>query len=415
MASGSADAAGLRHLHTLYRVGVLGDLSDAQLLERYVAGLDEGAEAGFAALVERHGPMVLRVCRQILGDPHDAEDAFQATFLVLARRAGSVRRRDSVASWLHGIARRVAMHARSDVARRRRHERQGAAMRDEETRDEADIKGWPELHEELARLPSTYRESVVLCYMEGLTTAAAARRLGCAQGTVLARLSRARARLRRRLIGRGLAPSAGLLMAGTVPGRARGRGAGRAVSSVMTAAMKIAAGKTAAGVVPSSVMALAEGVLSMLFRSRLRGMLATVAAFAAVALGIGMLAHRPAGRPQVCKTPPPRTGEGEGRTDRGDRRPGRRHDSRDRGRAVHGPRGHRPGDRQMADDLPGRDGRHGTDLARRPLSRLLESRPEPPARVDRHLDLRPDGQGSSAADLRAQGRTSSGSTRGGRS
>ena len=170
------------------------------------------------------------VCRQVLGDPHDAEDAFQATFLVLARRAGSVRRRDSVASWLHGIARRVAMHARADAARRRRHERQGAAMRDVETRDEADIEGWPELHEELARLPSTYRESVVLCYMEGLTTAAAARRLGCAQGTVLARLSRARARLRRRLIGRGVVPSAGLLMAGLSAGRRAGRGPGRAVS-----------------------------------------------------------------------------------------------------------------------------------------------------------------------------------------
>ena len=95
MANGWADAAGLGHLQTLYRVGVLGDLTDAQLLERYLANLDEGAEAGFAALVERHGPMVLRVCRQVLGDPHDAEDAFQATFLVLARSAGSLRRRVS--------------------------------------------------------------------------------------------------------------------------------------------------------------------------------------------------------------------------------------------------------------------------------------------------------------------------------
>jgi RNA polymerase sigma factor (sigma-70 family) len=305
MTSGSADAAGLRHLHTLYRVGVLGDLSDAQLLEQFLAGLDEGAEAGFAALVERHGPMVLRVCRQVLGDPHDAEDAFQATFLVLARRAGSVRRRDSVASWLHGIARRLALHARADAARRRRHECQSAAMRNFETRDEPDIEGWPELHEELARLPSTYRESVVLCYMEGLTTAAAARRLGCAQGTVLARLSRARARLRRRLIGRGLAPSAGLLMAGLSPGAARAAVPAGLSRSVMTAATKIAAGSSAAGVVPSSVVALAEGVLSMLFRSRIRGMLATVTAFAAVAIGIGMLAHRPAGaRPQAAPAAP---------------------------------------------------------------------------------------------------------------
>ncbi len=309
MASGSTDAAGLGHLHTLYRVGVLGDLSDAQLLERYLGGLDDAAEAGFAALVERHGPMVLRVCRQVLGDPHDAEDAFQATFLVLARRAGSVRRRDSVASWLHGIARRVALHARADVARRRRHESQSAAMRDDEARDEADIEGWPELHEELARLPSAYRESVVLCYMEGLTTAAAARRLGCAQGTVLARLSRARARLRRRLIGRGVVPSAGLLMAGLSPGATRPAVPAGLSRSVMAAAMKIAAGKTTAGVVPSSVVALAEGVLSMLFRSRLRGMLATIATLAGVALGIGMLAHRPAGARPQTRRPPSRSDE----------------------------------------------------------------------------------------------------------
>src|SRR5205823_11635567 len=126
----SVDAVDLRHLHTLYRVGVIGDLTDGQLLERYVDGRDgdEASEAGFAALVERHGPMVLRVCRQILGDAHDAEDAFQATFLVLACRAGSVRKRDSVASWLHGVAQRLARRSKADAARRRAHERRRAAI-----------------------------------------------------------------------------------------------------------------------------------------------------------------------------------------------------------------------------------------------------------------------------------------------
>jgi RNA polymerase sigma factor (sigma-70 family) len=295
MANRSVGAAGISDLHTLYRVGVLGGLTDAQLLEHYVAGRDEDAEAGFAALVDRHGPMVLRVCRQVLGDPHDAEDAFQATFLVLARRAGSVRRRDAVASWLHGIARRVAMHARADAARRRVHERRSATMRDAETRDEGDIEGWPELHEELARLPSAYRESVVLCYMEGLTTAAAARRLGCAQGTVLARLSRARARLRRRLIRRGLTLSAGLVTAGLSAGSARAAVPAERSRSVITAAMKIAAGATAAGVAPASVVALAQGVLTMMFRSRLRRIVGMAATLGAVTVGIGMLAHRPAG------------------------------------------------------------------------------------------------------------------------
>ncbi len=303
MANGSADAAGLGHLRTLYRVGVLGDRTDAQLLEAYLANRDDGAEAGFAALVERHGPMVLRVCRQVLGDPHDAEDAFQATFVVLARSAGSLQRRDSLASWLHGIARRVALHVRADAARRRRHERRCAAERPEEAGDvniDETVDGRLELHEELARLPAAYRESVVLCYMEGLTTAAAARRLGCAQGTVLARLSRARDRLRRRLVARGLTLSAGLLAAELCPGSARAAIPAELARSVIPAAMKVAAGATAAGALPAPVAALVEGVLSMIFRSRLKRIIGAVAALLAVTLGVGELAHRAIGaRPQA--------------------------------------------------------------------------------------------------------------------
>jgi RNA polymerase sigma factor (sigma-70 family) len=201
MTGRSMDTASLRHLCTLFRVGVVGDLTDGQLLERFVAGRDESAEAGFAALVERHGPMVLRVCRQILCDEHDAEDAFQATFLVLARRAGAVRKRESVASWLYGIAHRVARRSRADSARRLEHERRRAAMNTMESSDDTDRNpsvGWPELHEEVDRLPEKYREAIVLCYLEGLTTEAAARRLACAQGTIMSRLSRGRNRLRQR-------------------------------------------------------------------------------------------------------------------------------------------------------------------------------------------------------------------------
>ena len=155
------DTAGLRYLCTLYRVGVVGDLTDGQLLERFVTDRDESAEAGFMALVERHGPMVLRVCRQILGDAHDAEDAFQATFLVLARRAGLVRKRESVASWLYGIAQRVAKRSQADSARRREHERRRAAMNTRESSDDTNRNpsvSWPELHEEVDRLD---RKSVV--------------------------------------------------------------------------------------------------------------------------------------------------------------------------------------------------------------------------------------------------------------
>jgi RNA polymerase sigma factor (sigma-70 family) len=292
------DSAGLRYLCTLYRVGVVGDLTDGQLLERFVAGRDESAEAGFAALVDRHGPMVLRVCRQILGDAHDAEDAFQATFLVLARRAGSVRKRESVASWLYGIAHRVARRSRADAARRREHERRRAAMADLESSDGIDrhpSEGWPELHEEVDRLPEKYRDAIVLCYLEGLTTEAAAHRLGCAQGTVMSRLSRGRERLRQRLTRRGMTPAVGLLAADA---------ANAAVPSAMAhclvqAAMQMTAGPTAAGGVSATVAALTEGVLTMMVRSRLRGIAGIMLAVGALTAGTGMLFYRTAGaRPQ---------------------------------------------------------------------------------------------------------------------
>src|SRR5271156_4390998 len=182
MTSRSLDTAGLRDLRTLFRVGVVGDLTDGQLLERFVARRDESAEAAFEALVERHGPMVLRVCRQILGDADEAEDAFQATFLVLAERAGSVRKRESVASWLYGIAQRVARRSRAVSARRREHERRRGVMVGQDKLSVTDphpSEHWPELHEEVDRLPQHYREAIVLCYLEGLTTEVAARRLGC--------------------------------------------------------------------------------------------------------------------------------------------------------------------------------------------------------------------------------------------
>ena len=128
MASGSVNTISLQHFPALCHLGVVGNLGDSQLLELFLAGDPQKAQASFSALIDRHGPMVLRVCRQILGNPDDAQDAFQATFLVLVRQAGSVRKRDSVACWLYGIAQRVARRARVDAARRRAHERRSAAM-----------------------------------------------------------------------------------------------------------------------------------------------------------------------------------------------------------------------------------------------------------------------------------------------
>jgi RNA polymerase sigma factor (sigma-70 family) len=203
---------------TLCRMGVLGNLGDGQLLEGFLGPGREEAEASFAALLERHGPMVLRVCRQGLGHVEDAQDAFQATFLVLAARARTIRSRDSLASWLHGTALRVCRRARTDAARRQAHEQTfGRERSGYEAAFDGDEPPIPELHEELSRLPEAYRSAVILCYLEGLSTEAAARRLGCPKGTVLSRLARARERLRRGLARRGIVAPAGLLAPGPCP------------------------------------------------------------------------------------------------------------------------------------------------------------------------------------------------------
>ena len=135
MAEQSVKPLALKDYSALCRLGVVGNLSDGQLLGSFLAGDKETAEASFAALVDRHGPMVLRVCRQILGNADDAQDAFQATFLVLARRAGTVRKRDSVASWLYGVALRMAQRSRADAARRQFHEHRRAATAREQEHD----------------------------------------------------------------------------------------------------------------------------------------------------------------------------------------------------------------------------------------------------------------------------------------
>jgi RNA polymerase sigma factor (sigma-70 family) len=299
MTSRTCDAVSLKGLETLYHLGAVGNLTDGQLLEWFVTGrgAGEAAEAGFTALVDRHGPMVLRVCRQILGDTHDAQDAFQATFLILVRKAGSVRKRDSVASWLHGIARRVALRAKFDRSRRREYERRSAEMSARtESRSAGEPECWPELHEEVARLPEKYHEPLVLCYLEGLTTDEAARRLGCPQGTVLSRLARARERLRDRLTRRGLVAPAGLmagwLSADVVPA---------ALShAVVQSALRLVAGSVATSIVPVSVVGLTRGVLRTMILTKLRITAAAVTTVAALAAGAGALVLQgPAARTRV--------------------------------------------------------------------------------------------------------------------
>jgi RNA polymerase sigma factor (sigma-70 family) len=203
-------------LRRLLSDGATGALSDAELLERFLSGREEAAEAAFEALVSRHGSMVSDVCYRLLDNAYDVEDACQSVFLILAVKAGSVRRRESIASWLYGVALRVARHARSQSARRRAGERRVAARTSQggkwtppEDRERVDI-----LFQEIERLPRNYREPVVSRYLEGLTLEMAARQLSCPIGTLGVRLFRARERLKRRLSRRGVTVLAALVVAG---------------------------------------------------------------------------------------------------------------------------------------------------------------------------------------------------------
>ena len=223
------------------------DLSDADLLGRYLSGRDEDA---FAALVRRHGPLVWGVCRRVLGNHADAEDAFQAAFVVLARQAGRISTRASVAGWLHGVALRVAQKALVRAARQRKRDRGAGPVPNLDPLNEvdwADVR--PVLDEELDRLGDRYRAPVALCLIEGKSHEEAARALGCPPGTVSGRLARAKEILRRRLARRGVAcPAAGMaaLLAA--------HGAEAVPAQLVTAAIR------AAGTTPAAVAELARGI-----------------------------------------------------------------------------------------------------------------------------------------------------------
>jgi RNA polymerase sigma factor (sigma-70 family) len=218
MASGRG--AVIRQVDTLFRIGSLRAVPDGHLLERFVARRD-GGEAAFETLVARHGPMVLGVCRQILVSPHDAEDAFQATFLVLVRRAGAIRKRDSLGPWLHGVARRVSLRAKTNAARRKLREGASGIRAAAGARNGQGSELVASLHDEIARLPEKYRSPIVLCDLEGHTHAEAAERLQWPVGTVSGRLFRAREILRGRISRRGIALSVtGAVGALAAPARA---------------------------------------------------------------------------------------------------------------------------------------------------------------------------------------------------
>ena len=254
--------------------------TDGQLLECFVARREEAA---FEALVRRHGPMVFGVCRRVLRHAQDAEDAFQATFLVLARKAASVRPRSQVGNWLHGVAYRTALKARTAAARRQTRERQVEDM-PEPLVTPADV--WddlqPVLDVELSRLPDKYRVPVVLCDLEGKPRKEAARQLGWPEGTLSSRLAAARRLLARRLARYGLALTGGTLAACLARNATAAAVPAPLVLSTVRAAAPFAAGAAATASAPAA--ALAKGVIHAMLLDRLKA-LAVAALTLALALG----------------------------------------------------------------------------------------------------------------------------------
>jgi RNA polymerase sigma factor (sigma-70 family) len=293
------------------------DSPDQGLLQRF---LGERNEAAFEALLRRHGPMVLDVCRGVLGNDADAEDAFQATFLILARQAESIRKAASLASWLHGVAYRTALRARADSARRHRHE-VGAPLRS--TTTDPDELTWREVrqavHEELARLPERHRAALVLCYLQGQAQDEAAAQLGLPKGTLKGHLERGRALLRVRLVRRGLAPGAVLALGAWPAATGAACLSLPRFSPTIKAAAAVAAGGATAAVVSPHVAALTEGMVKAMFSRKL-----TVAALLFLAIagsGAGLALTMPGlpradpgedvAQPAAQEKPPPGAGAGE--------------------------------------------------------------------------------------------------------
>jgi len=267
----------LQHLRTVAAVQTYRELPDHELLERFVAARDEAA---FTVLIERHGPMVLGVCRRALPRFHDAEDACQATFLVLARKAASVRKKAALASWLHGVACRVAVKLKRDHARRKRGERGAAAPA---PADPANEVSWREvqalLDEELEQLPERYRAPVILCYLECRTREEAAQQLGLSPGSLHGRLERARHLLHERLSNRGLTLAAALSAAALGASVAQAALTPTFVISSTRAALLLAAGQPLTDSVAAPVLSLTQEVLKAMLRTKVK--LGTAAALCA--------------------------------------------------------------------------------------------------------------------------------------
>jgi RNA polymerase sigma factor (sigma-70 family) len=301
--SSSALSAGLRQLRHQLAAPQRREDSDEQLLHAFTSRRDDNA---FAALVHRHGPMVLKVCRRLLGQEQDAEDVFQATFLVLARNASSLRNKGSLASFLHGIAYRLARDAKRSAERRRKYEGQWPSR---SPVDPADELSWREvqalLDEEIARLPEIYRSVFILCCLEDLSRAEAAQRLGLKECTLLSRLTKARKRLSQRLAQRGVELAA-VVAAATLPTQpASALPVGLAAKTIQ--AVLASSGSELAGMVSTSVVELLHRTTTAMVSKTKIVMAMTLAVGLLGGAGVCFLASPQ--RQQEQAMPAPRTGD----------------------------------------------------------------------------------------------------------
>jgi RNA polymerase sigma factor (sigma-70 family) len=270
-----------RALDHLRYTSIPNGLTDAQLLTRFTTERDEAA---FAALVRRHGPMVMGVCRRILRDPHETEDAFQATFLVLVQKVRSLANRQALASWLHTVAYRTALEARARNLRRGRRERQVDVPHPQVAPTEPN--DWQAvLDQELSRLPEKYRTAVVLCELEGRPRKEVARQLRLPEGTLSSRLAAARRLLAGRLARHGITLSGGALA--TLVSQAPAAVPTTLIMSTAKAALAVAAGQSGALLTTAAI--LSKGVIKAMFIAKLKGTLAPV--FAVLMLGTGSLVY----------------------------------------------------------------------------------------------------------------------------
>ena len=310
MASGAKGAA-VRQLERLYTTGGVSGLTEDQLLDRFVARNDEAA---FEAIVARHGPMVLSVCRRWLRDPNDVDDAFQATFLVLVRKAGSLRQRGLLGNWLYGVAYKVAVRARTDSARRQAMEKN--VKSDLAVSTEAS-KTDPELDEEIHRLPEKYRAPIVLCYLEGRTHDEAAVQLRWPVGTVKGRLARARDLLKSRLSRRGVTVASSVVIGEML---ARDASASvvlseKLVSLTVRVAALVAKNKStaaAAGILSAKAVSLSEGVIQLMSLSKLKMLAVTFAVTGTMLSGASLYAYQQGSEPnpQAAKVENPAQSKG---------------------------------------------------------------------------------------------------------